>query len=43
MNDMDQGNDSGPGGPFSSVGRGRKVASRLGIKADELVFERVVH
>jgi len=39
MNDMDQGNDSGPGGPFSSMGRGRKVASRLGIKADELVFD----
>ena len=40
MNDMDQNNDSGPGGPFSSVGRGRKVASRLGIKADELSFLR---
>ena len=32
MNDIDQNNDSGPGGPFSSVGRGRKVASRLGIE-----------
>jgi small subunit ribosomal protein S18 len=37
MNDMDNNND-GPGG-FSSMGRGRKVASRLGIKADELSFD----
>jgi small subunit ribosomal protein S18 len=37
MNDPDQ-NDFG-GGPFSSAPRGRKVASRLGVKPEDIVFD----
>jgi small subunit ribosomal protein S18 len=37
MNDIDS-NDSGSG-PFGSAGRGRKIASRLGIKADQVTFD----
>lgn len=37
MNDSEQ-NDVA-GGPFSGSPRGRKVAGRLGIKSDELVFD----
>ena len=38
MNDIDQGNE-GSGSPFGSGGRGRKIASRLGIKADQVSFD----
>jgi small subunit ribosomal protein S18 len=35
MQDMDQNGD----GPFGAGGRGRKIASRLGIRADEVTFD----
>ena len=38
MQDNDQG-DMNQGGPFSQQGRGRKIAGRLGIKPEELVFD----
>lgn len=36
--DGDHGGDM-QGGPFASAGRGRKIAGRLGIKPEELVFD----
>jgi small subunit ribosomal protein S18 len=36
--DGDHGGDM-QGGPFAPAGRGRKIAGRLGIKPEELVFD----